>query len=523
MMPDERRRGAIRSRMMESIKLTIKSGISTHPDPMYYSFNRPDGTTAVAKQIVFIVKTSHGHMIGTLIQDVTSEKRADEMMKESEASYRGLFNTIPQALYLLDREGKFVDVNAGAEKMYGCAREEFLGKTPEFLSAPGKNDLHAVAEKIQVAFAGEPQEFGFFGLRKNGEVFPKDVYLNRGTYFGEDIVLAIGMDISERRLAEETLRESENKFATVFKSNPVPLTLVSAIDGRFVDVNDAFVANAGYSRTEVIGRTSCELGLFPDPREYEELVSQLQGARHVEGMELHIRQKTGETRICRFSSGIILMGNRPYILSTVEDITERRNAELTFHTITSGIVGTTGLNSLQKITESIRSWLGADCVMIGEIQPDNQTVRVISMLLDGKEVADFSYMLKGTPCENVAEKGFCLYPDNASRLFLESRDLAELNIRGYAGTPLRDTRDLVVTFEDDGDGIGAKDKERLFERGFGKNTGLGLFLSREILSITGITITENGEPGKGARFELAVPAGQYRGVKQQPGLKEPAL
>jgi signal transduction histidine kinase len=84
-------------------------------------------------------------------------------------------------------------------------------------------------------------------------------------------------------------------------------------------------------------------------------------------------------------------------------------------------------------------------------------------------------------------------------------------------------RDLVVTFEDDGDGIGAKDKERLFERGFGKNTGLGLFLSREILSITGITITENGEPGKGARFELAVPAGQYRGVKQQPGLKEPAL
>lgn len=52
--------------------------------------------------------------------------------------------------------------------------------------------------------------------------------------------------------------------------------------------------------------------------------------------------------------------------------------------------------------------------------------------------------------------------------------------------------------------------ERIFEQGFGKNTGLGLFLSREILAITGITITENGTPGKGARFEITVPKGAYR-------------
>ena len=69
---------------------------------------------------------------------------------------------------------------------------------------------------------------------------------------------------------------------------------------------------------------------------------------------------------------------------------------------------------------------------------------------------------------------------------------------------------LVVTCEDNGEGIAQEDKARLFERGFGKNTGLGLFLSREILSITGITIAETGEPGKGARFEMVVPKGEYR-------------
>lgn len=69
---------------------------------------------------------------------------------------------------------------------------------------------------------------------------------------------------------------------------------------------------------------------------------------------------------------------------------------------------------------------------------------------------------------------------------------------------------VILAFEDNGNGIPQKDKERLFVKGFGKNTGLGLFLSREILAITGITITENGEPGKGARFEITVPKGMFR-------------
>ncbi len=70
--------------------------------------------------------------------------------------------------------------------------------------------------------------------------------------------------------------------------------------------------------------------------------------------------------------------------------------------------------------------------------------------------------------------------------------------------------DHFIVCEDDGDGVVTEDKEKIFERGFGKNTGLGLALSREILSITGITIRETGEPGKGARFEMTVPKEAYR-------------
>lgn len=70
--------------------------------------------------------------------------------------------------------------------------------------------------------------------------------------------------------------------------------------------------------------------------------------------------------------------------------------------------------------------------------------------------------------------------------------------------------ELVIVYQDDGRGIPETDKAFIFNRGFGKHTGLGLFLSREILSISGITITENGEPGKGARFEMTVPKGIFR-------------
>jgi signal transduction histidine kinase len=69
---------------------------------------------------------------------------------------------------------------------------------------------------------------------------------------------------------------------------------------------------------------------------------------------------------------------------------------------------------------------------------------------------------------------------------------------------------LVILCEDNGVGIPAKDKEHIFKKGFGKDSGLGLFLIHEILAITGIAIRETGEEGRGARFEMVVSEGKYR-------------
>ena len=78
--------------------------------------------------------------------------------------------------------------------------------------------------------------------------------------------------------------------------------------------------------------------------------------------------------------------------------------------------------------------------------------------------------------------------------------------------------EVVLVFADNGEGIPAANKEKVFTRGFGKNTGWGLFLVREILAVTKITIAETGEPGKGARFEMHIPAGIFRRERESSGL-----
>ena len=104
--------------------------------------------------------------------------------------------------------------------------------------------------------------------------------------------------------------------------------------------------------------------------------------------------------------------------------------------------------------------------------------------------------------DSMLEKVFYNLIDNAKR-YGETLTAITFSLRKSGG-------ELILICEDNGNGIPVAEKEKIFERGFGKNTGQGLFLAREILAITGITIREAGVPGKGARFELLIPNGAWR-------------
>lgn len=164
------------------------------------------------------------HILGSS-RDISDRMKKEKEILDIETSYKGIFDTLTEAIYLLDEKGNFIEVNEGAVKMYGYKRKEFIGKNPEFLSAEGKNDLDETMKMLTEAFDGKTHKFKWWGRRKNGEIFPKEVILNQGTYKGMQIVVATARDVTEseayesrlKQFAEElqSLNDSKDKFFSI--------------------------------------------------------------------------------------------------------------------------------------------------------------------------------------------------------------------------------------------------------------------------------------------------------------------
>jgi PAS domain S-box-containing protein len=163
----------------------------------------------------------------TNYRDITERKTYEEALRHSEISYRGLFDTVQDAIYIQDKNGRFLDVNEGAMQMYGYPKDRFIGETVEFLSAPGKNNMKRIAQAFQDAFNGEPQHLEFWGLHNNGTIFPKEVRLYKGVYFGEDVIIAVAQDITTRKQAEEALQKQLRELSVL---HSVALTESTARD-----------------------------------------------------------------------------------------------------------------------------------------------------------------------------------------------------------------------------------------------------------------------------------------------------
>lgn len=169
----------------------------------------------------------NGKLIGLVGsgRDITEKKKMEEHLSLSEKTYRGIINSISEAVYVQDADGSFLDVNKACEKYFGYPREYFIGKKPDDLSAPGKNDMEMVAACIQKAYNGQPQIFEFWGRRSDGFIFPKEVSLTPGEYFGRKVVIAVSRDITEQKnweaelIAAREKAEESDRLKSAFLAN----------------------------------------------------------------------------------------------------------------------------------------------------------------------------------------------------------------------------------------------------------------------------------------------------------------
>jgi len=294
------------------------------------AWRRADGKIVHLIENARVIRDAEGRPLyfeGT-VEDMTARHEAERALQTSEQRYQRVVENITDGLMIDDTEGRSVYANHRFLELFGLAESDLPGLMLESYIAPEyRVELREWRARCR---AGEdvPAFFECEGLRKDGarrwfEVRVSNIIEN-GAFIG---VQSVVRDITDRRQAENRLRDSEARFHGVFDASPIPILLSSAADGRILEANAASVALFGYSRAETIGRTAVELNLWREDKQRDEFFQRIQQETRVQAFEAIMRTKTGEER-CMLCNGtrLTIEGGQFALLSAL-DITDVRKAE----------------------------------------------------------------------------------------------------------------------------------------------------------------------------------------------------
>jgi PAS domain S-box-containing protein len=469
------------------------------------------------------------------LDELTRQERA---LRESEERYRRLISNSFDAV-LMHQDGRILLANDAAARIIGAAPAAgLIGKPvldfvcPEFQAK--------VAERVR-QMSQSPEgtapliEEKF--VRSDGTAVDVEVMATATEAGGRPAVMVVFRDIGERKRSEGALRESEAKFRSLVEY-ALEGILILDVTGKILFCNDAAARLAEADDCDgLMGRNVME---FIAPESREEVArdfTQVSQGHDAYLARYNVISQKGKKISVESIGKLISFEGRPAELISLRDITDRQSAEtalreasrklnilnnITRHDIRNSLFSLDVyllelrksvtdpelLNYLGKSIDAVKAVthqieftkeyqsLGAQTAQwqkIGPLLPHKPAVAIRV----APEVADLAIF-----ADPMLRKVFNNLYDNALR---HGERVTEIRVR-CDKTP----GGLTLVWEDDGVGIPRSEKERIFERGFGKHTGLGLFLVREILGITGITIRETGSPGHGARFEMTVPEDRYR-------------
>ena len=249
---------------------------------------------------------------------LAERKRAEDALQESEANFRTFFNTMNDMIIVGSPDGTILYTNPAMTLKLGYSPDEF--KSMHVL------DVHPVdkrqeAEAIFAAMFRGELDFCPLPLEsKTGVLVPVETRVWFGKWSGADCVFGICKDLSREQ-------EALQKFNHLFNSNPAPMAVSSLPERSFTDVNNAFLNVLGYTRSEVIGKTSGELGLFVQPDRQRHIAEQLQAHSRIDNHELKIKCKNGRILDGLFSGEVIKSQGQQYFLTVMIDITDLKTAE----------------------------------------------------------------------------------------------------------------------------------------------------------------------------------------------------
>lgn len=490
---------------------------------------------------ISVFSPEKGHFVA-VFEDITGRKRT----AEEHLRLAAIVESSNDAIIGKTLEGIITSWNAGAETLYGYTAGDAIGKPISILVPHGERDeIPGILKEIR---AGEHISYRETKRRtKDGRIIDVSLTISpirndEGRVIGAS---TITHDITHRKRAAEALAESEKRYRDMFELNNAVMLIVNPATGSIVDANSTACRYYGYSPEEFSRLMITDINIA-DPSVTKENMSR---AAEDQGRVFNFRhrKKSGEIRNVEVFSAPITSGGKKLLHSIVQDVTDRQKSEEALKQVNKK------LNLLSSITRhdinnqlfSIQAFLElskespGDAAQISEylLKIERAANAIERQIAFTKEYQDLGVTAPvWQPVAACVTRATAALPMRDMQTGIHVPDLEvyadplfekvfynlidnALRYGGQGMTKIRifsqeSEKRLVIVVGDDGAGIAADDKRRLFTKGFGHHTGLGLFLSREILAITGIAITENGKPGEGARFEIVVPEGAWRHAGQ---------
>jgi len=494
---------------------------------------------------ITVQKDEKGKLLRTegIIRDVTEKKKAEEDLRESEEKFRTLFNEAMDAVFVADAEtGIVIDCNEAALELVGRTKQELVGKHQRVLHPQTEINNQGFSETFrQHAQGREGQVLETKIITKDGVI--KDVAI-KGSIIelrGRKVLQGIFRDITEYKKTEESALESQENFKALFLGNPEAAVHVGP-DFRILDVNPRFEMLFGYKLDEIKGRNINDVVVQKDKMDEAEMLDRRAlKEKHVSQATVRRRKDGSLVPVFVSAAPVAIEGRFLGYVAVYKDISELKNTEEKLEIMNEKLRVIGGLtrhdvrNKLSTITGNaylLKKQLAGDSNALEKLRDMENAVRQTIKIFDfarayemlgveelsyvdlGKTFDEAMSFFSGSVSVRVVNEchGLTVLADSLLRQLFYN--LIDNSLKyGHQVTCIRVHCEMTgqeylrLMYEDDGVGIPASEKPKLFKEGYstGGSTGYGLYLIGKILEVYGWTIEETGTPGKGAQFTMIIP------------------
>jgi PAS domain S-box-containing protein len=518
---------------------------------------RKDGSSFVGQGMLQQLTVGTGQRVRfAMSRDVTEEVRVAEAHRRSLTAFRDLVERSPDGVFTHRIDLGLVYANPAFATFLGFASPgDLLNRSVCDLVHPDDRAV-VLARMRQINETGQPtlpRAIRFIG--RAGETRwaeTRGILVIQGD---ERAITVIARDLTERRKAEEALRLSEQRFSSIFQASPAAIGIMRLSDGRILEVNDRFEQLTGFSRSEVVGKTSIDIALWDDPSPRESIYAAVAAVGRVRDADARLVCKDGQRINVLVSAVRVDMGGEPCMLALAVDISERKRLDEQlrhagkmeaigrlaggiahdFNNLLTAIRGYSELllaqlpvgSSVRDAAQHIqRSALRAASVT-GQllaftrrqaVQPRvlviDETMRQMASLLRRIIGGDITLSLQLAAPRSRVRVDETHLEQVILNLAVNARDAmpdgGQITITTETRTDEAGRRWVLLVVSDTGTGMDDQVRTRMFEPFFttkevGRGTGLGLSIVYGIIEQSGGTITVESVPGRGTTFQIALP------------------